>query len=103
MGCENFKIDDSDLTDYIYMEVRNGMGEQLTGVSFTLTSGDCSGTIAASDPNPSFTWNDGNLTKLNFTCSGGFTGSRAKADIAISYTKGGLSHTASGTITAPVE
>lgn len=103
MGCEEFKADLSD--NNVQLLLRNGGGSDLTSVTVAVEG--CTGADSGADGND--IWYDGKLLgdatagiKVT-TCGLGAVGTSVKKAITITYTKGGIEHTASGEMTTKVE
>lgn len=104
MACTNFKVTD-DAAPHVTLIVQNGMGTDLTNVTFTIvgdaTTGSCNNTAQTGAPLASF--GDGAIETLEFTCSPAPIGTRMKSDVTIAYVSGGLSHSKTGIITTKIE
>jgi uncharacterized protein (UPF0333 family) len=94
LSCESFKVDATGLT----MNVRNGMGSDLTNVTIGVPAGatNCAGASSAADD-----LNDGASATFTVACVP--TGSRFKEDLTITYTENGLDHTRTGQLVAEIE
>lgn len=96
ISCDDFKVTGTS----VQLLLRNGMGDDLTGVSLAISG--C-GTASQS------AWNDGAVLGgaggVTLTCtSNGAVGSRFKQDVTITYTSSaGVSHTVTGEVTTRVE
>jgi len=95
LSCDDFKIIGT--TGVTTLIIRNGMGEDLTGVLVTLED--------ACAPTTANVIADGDTE--TFTCAGtiGTAGSKYKSDITFAYTAGtgGLTHSKTGTLTTKYE
>ena len=96
LSCDSFKVDRSD--DTVTLNVRNGLGDDLTGVTFTTC-----GVTSASQ-----TLNDGESKTFTMNpCASDLTATRFKEDITISYTQGtgatNISHSRTGQLVTEVE
>lgn len=116
VSCEDFVVDYVDGTnDAITLNLRNGIGDDITSVGINITEPDTSTSIcdlactngctgSANDTMP-----DGILTTWAATdCIGGSgvgaAASKFKGDVVISYVgTGGLAHTRTGSMTTQVE
>jgi len=100
IGCDDFKI--SSTTAQVIM--RNGMGDDLSNVTVAI-----SGCTASTEADGNDAWNDGTVLGGTdgvtlATCTNGNAGSSFKSDVTVSYVgSSGISHSATGTITAKVE
>jgi hypothetical protein len=114
ISCEDFVVDYVDGTnDKITLTLRNGMGDDITSVSVTITEPDGGATICTlsctSGCTGTNTMPDGQLTTWSSSsCNGGSgvgsQGSKFKGDVVFSYIgPGGLTHTKTGSITTQVE
>ena len=85
----------------VVVKLRNGMGEDLTGVNVYIP--ECSGATAAS-PSAGTLANGGEQT-YTATCSSALTTSKFSGTLNVSYTLGasGLSHTELGSIVTKLE
>ncbi|MFH0798252.1 MAG: hypothetical protein V1906_02460 [Candidatus Woesearchaeota archaeon] len=91
LSCESFKVS---VADGVTLNVRNGMGVDLTGV----TIASCGGTSAST------ALNDGDLATFTIVCAPARTlGSRFKEDLTLAYTEGTLSHSRTGQLVAETE
>lgn len=91
LSCDSFKADLSD--NQVTLVVRNGLGDDLTSVSF----GTCGGTSAAAD------LDDGDTATHTVTCSPALSGTRFKDDVTITYSQDGLNHTRTGQLVTELE
>ena len=100
MSCDDFKVTTSDAQ----LLFRNGMGDDLTAVSVSI-----SGCTASTEADGDDAWNDGSVLGgddgVTLTgCTNGAAGARFKSDITIVYTgSSGINHTETGSITTDVE
>ena len=90
VSCDSFKVTASTVS----LNVRNGMGNDLTGVTFTT----CGGTSASTSIG------DGATASISIACdAGNVTGAKYKGDLVFAYTENNLAHSRTGQIVAPVE
>ncbi len=94
LSCESFKVDATGLT----LNVRNGMGSDLTNVTIGVPAGAAN---CASSTSASASLNDGAAATFTISCT--LTGSRFKEDLTIGYTQDGLDHTRTGQLVAEIE
>ena len=98
IGCDDFKVDGTAGT--VQLLLRNGMGNDLTGVTVDVTEGTC----AQATPGA---WDDGTVlggaTGITLSCTG-ISGSQFKGDVIVTYTgSSGIDHTVTGSLTTRVE
>ncbi len=89
LSCDSFKV----TTDTVTVTIRNGIGNDLTGVQLTT----CGASSTAAD------LNDGDTATHSITCSPALTGTRFKGDLVLAYTENGLNHTRTGQLVSQVE
>ena len=100
MSCDDFKVTSADAQ----LILRNGLGEDLSGVSIAIA-----GCTASAEADGNDAWNDGSI--LGGTdgitlagCSNGNAGARFSQDVNVGYTgSSGINHTVTGTLTTKVE
>lgn len=95
LSCESFKVDATGLI----VNVRNGMGSDLTNVTISVPVGAANCASATSGAGVAL--NDGAAATFTVACTP--TGSRFKEDLTITYTQDGLDHTRTGQLVAEIE
>ena len=102
LSCDGFKVD-ATAPEHIRIDVRNGLGQDLTGLSI-ISVGD-SGGACVGGASTAANLNDGARATHTITCTVVPTaGSRFKSDLTISYTdESQIPHTRTGQIVAEVE
>jgi len=101
LTCIDFKLDSA--TDTVTIVLRNGLGADLSAVSFTTTDG--TDTCPISNVGTVSNGKDITLTTLTPFCTPFTTGSKFNHDLVVQYTNddSGLTKTATGTITGRAE
>jgi len=101
LSCIDFKIDSA--TDKVTVVLRNGLGSDLTAVTFTTnTDGTANCPISNSAP----VNNGGRVTlTTGVTCTGFASGDKFNDNLVVQYTNSdsGLTKTVTGTITGKAE
>lgn len=95
LSCDSFKVTPTS----VELVVRNGMGDDLTGLGFSTAS-------CATDAQANTTLNDGDTVKHTLTCAP-LTGSRFKEDVTITYSNvvgtETVTHSRTGQIVTEIE
>ena len=91
LSCDSFKVTSTSMV----MVVRNGLGDDLSNVTFSTPS--CAAAAVA-------TLNDGASATFTQVCSGAaMTATRFKEDVTISYSQDGIDHTRTGQLVTEIE
>lgn len=96
IGCDDFKVTNTG----VQLLLRNGLGDDLTGVTIAISGCTTSGAAA---------WNDGDVlggaSGTTLVCAAnGAAGAKFKEDVVITYTGSStIVHTVTGSLTTKVE
>src|SRR3989344_932354 len=95
LSCDSFKVTSTSMV----LVVRNGLGDDLSNVTFSAPS-----STASCDAATATTLNDGESKTFTQVCDGSaMTATRFKEDITISYSQDGIDHTRTGQLVTEIE